>query len=659
MLGTHQVWLEAPLVGEQHGRIVRELLSRFVLDPGTGRWALRPGQGGLVVLTGLTGAGKSRTVRELYRALREKQSRPGLCGAGYWPDLQPSGGVTVRGPGGLSVFGYRKEVGPDLRRFRWPAHAVPDFLWWPVTCQATPSVGYNDSLAMVASGLLAHREPARFGWSRARGGGEWVDRARTLLPATPILLAEATFEEAVGSTLADLAGQAVPFGGLVADALRKVTGAFVEAGERQQRLDNDTTLGPATGGLEDPADTVAAAVHSLALPGFPVIIAIEDLHDADQGLLDLLARLSGPAYADRVLVVATAWRAALASREHAGEPLEAWLRGHGAEFIAVEPLRSSAAERFVASQFPGTASDRLHAIAKRWDNPLALALVLDLLVADEGATGDAVIASDAQIAEIPTDLPGLYDEHFGRHSHAAQVAMILDVICGADPATATDFRQILGPDAAWGLVERNWVTVAGGRQGIPLGQIDHDTAIAGGWLHADSDWITPREPGMAHAAWRAMPRHSLRPKAPRIRAEAARVLAEAINQAARHADGTPGLFVGTERWWTRESRWMLALAPVAPDDTAVHEAAARGALELFRQQARVRPQDALRDLAVWSPRWEAVLGPDHPDTLASRNNLAGAYYAAGDLERAIPLFQANLTDSERILGPNHPDTLTS
>ncbi|MEI2777295.1 MAG: tetratricopeptide repeat protein [Tetrasphaera sp.] len=56
---------------------------------------------------------------------------------------------------------------------------------------------------------------------------------------------------------------------------------------------------------------------------------------------------------------------------------------------------------------------------------------------------------------------------------------------------------------------------------------------------------------------------------------------------------------------------------------------------------------------------ERVLGPDHPDTLTSRNNLAGAYRSAGDLGRAIPLYQATLTDSERVLGPDHPDTLTS
>ncbi|MHB1430825.1 MAG: tetratricopeptide repeat protein, partial [Streptosporangiaceae bacterium] len=56
---------------------------------------------------------------------------------------------------------------------------------------------------------------------------------------------------------------------------------------------------------------------------------------------------------------------------------------------------------------------------------------------------------------------------------------------------------------------------------------------------------------------------------------------------------------------------------------------------------------------------ERVLGPDHPQTLASRNNLAGAYESAGRLGEAIPLYQATLADSERVLGPDHPQTLVS
>ena len=54
-----------------------------------------------------------------------------------------------------------------------------------------------------------------------------------------------------------------------------------------------------------------------------------------------------------------------------------------------------------------------------------------------------------------------------------------------------------------------------------------------------------------------------------------------------------------------------------------------------------------------------TLGPDHSDTLASRNNLATAYQDAGKLDEAITLFERNLKDFECIQEPNHPDTLTS
>ena len=54
-----------------------------------------------------------------------------------------------------------------------------------------------------------------------------------------------------------------------------------------------------------------------------------------------------------------------------------------------------------------------------------------------------------------------------------------------------------------------------------------------------------------------------------------------------------------------------------------------------------------------------ALGPDHPDTLASRNSLAGAYRDAGRLDKAIALYEQNLEDSIRVLGLDHPSTLTS
>ena len=52
-----------------------------------------------------------------------------------------------------------------------------------------------------------------------------------------------------------------------------------------------------------------------------------------------------------------------------------------------------------------------------------------------------------------------------------------------------------------------------------------------------------------------------------------------------------------------------------------------------------------------------VLGPDHPDTLGSRYNLAIAYLTAGRTEEAIALHEQTMAARERILGPDHPSTL--
>ena len=56
---------------------------------------------------------------------------------------------------------------------------------------------------------------------------------------------------------------------------------------------------------------------------------------------------------------------------------------------------------------------------------------------------------------------------------------------------------------------------------------------------------------------------------------------------------------------------------------------------------------------------ERFLGPEHPVTLTLRNNLANAYIKLGDYAKAKDLYKQTLKVQERVLGPEHPDTLTS
>nr|VFK39751.1 MAG: Tetratricopeptide (TPR) repeat [Candidatus Kentron sp. TC] len=56
---------------------------------------------------------------------------------------------------------------------------------------------------------------------------------------------------------------------------------------------------------------------------------------------------------------------------------------------------------------------------------------------------------------------------------------------------------------------------------------------------------------------------------------------------------------------------------------------------------------------------ETRLGPEHPGTLTSLNNLAGLYLVQGRYGGAEPLFRSALGSQERVLGPEHPSTLMS
>ena len=61
----------------------------------------------------------------------------------------------------------------------------------------------------------------------------------------------------------------------------------------------------------------------------------------------------------------------------------------------------------------------------------------------------------------------------------------------------------------------------------------------------------------------------------------------------------------------------------------------------------------------WLPAFTNELGPDHPDTLTTRNTLARWRGEAGDPAGAATATEQLLTDRLRVLGPDHPDTLST
>ncbi|KAL4911981.1 hypothetical protein BDW62DRAFT_215383 [Aspergillus aurantiobrunneus] len=66
-----------------------------------------------------------------------------------------------------------------------------------------------------------------------------------------------------------------------------------------------------------------------------------------------------------------------------------------------------------------------------------------------------------------------------------------------------------------------------------------------------------------------------------------------------------------------------------------------------------------RNQGRWKEAEELVLGPEHPDTLASMNNLASTYQNQGQWKEAEELGVQVIETRKQVLGPEHPDTLTS
>jgi len=78
---------------------------------------------------------------------------------------------------------------------------------------------------------------------------------------------------------------------------------------------------------------------------------------------------------------------------------------------------------------------------------------------------------------------------------------------------------------------------------------------------------------------------------------------------------------------------------------------------LYRDQSRHAEAEPLYQRALAID--EKAQGPDHPNTATSLNNLAALYYSQGRYGEAEPLFQRALTIREKAQGPDHPDTATS
>ncbi|MGW6523987.1 tetratricopeptide repeat protein [Streptomyces sp. NPDC054962] len=131
-----------------------------------------------------------------------------------------------------------------------------------------------------------------------------------------------------------------------------------------------------------------------------------------------------------------------------------------------------------------------------------------------------------------------------------------------------------------------------------------------------------------------------------------------------------------------ESSWEVLLAAVTPQDAfdvgwaAVDLMRPSIALEAFDAARRHgvpdadyahaialgnagQPLPAVHLLRQLQRQRDALLGPDHPDTLAARHDIARYLAEAGRLSQAVALLDLLARDRQRVLGPRHTATLVT
>jgi tetratricopeptide (TPR) repeat protein len=96
---------------------------------------------------------------------------------------------------------------------------------------------------------------------------------------------------------------------------------------------------------------------------------------------------------------------------------------------------------------------------------------------------------------------------------------------------------------------------------------------------------------------------------------------------------------------------LAAPAPGAGDPLEEARALNQKAIELYQAG---RYQEAIPLLQRALAIREKALGPEHPETATSLNNLAELYRAMGAYDKALPLAQLALAIREKVSGPDHP-----
>jgi hypothetical protein len=307
----------------------------------------------LVHLQAETGVGKTRIVHELYRAL--------MASDRYWPEA-------------IVAQNQRKAIYPPTSS----SQGAPSIMWFGVPCGRESGGAPLAMLeAHVPRQLEAHCRGLLLTAARSKGRRAAV---KTGVKAIAGLVGIGVIDE-----LLDLYGHY--------EELRDIANDL-------KANDQATHVSPQVGPTETVNDQIVAAfvdiARLLSANAIPLVLAIEDAHDADATLLALVRRLLTEPMG--VLIIATSWPTAINVQRERSEGFGALTHDFAEQAQMLDlavPLMQGRDLRSLAMDRLATTSDRL-AIAdadrlatRAQGNPLHLMLLADVAEANEITLGEA------------------------------------------------------------------------------------------------------------------------------------------------------------------------------------------------------------------------------------------------------------------------------
>jgi thioredoxin-like negative regulator of GroEL len=657
---------ELPFVGVDRVALVGRLLAAYdeVVASGSAR---------LVTLEAGSGWGTSRVVQELYRRLASERQT-----SGFWPssilDAVPEGDRgSLESPGGR-----RKRVFPAT--FVAPDGALPEWLWWGISATARQGGTPVNALAADLEQVGRMEEPLVARLAELNPDTPWA-RAVTRLRSEGAKDVALESISALGDlTLGSVMAVAPPFGFLLLAGRygvkhRKHLGQMI-TGAPEVAIAQADVRGRMVRETSDSLGRFAAA-------GIPVVVVLEDGHQADETLVDLLVQVlnnrQGP-----VLIVATAWPGTLDEEGRQAHRLISEVPAPSVERIRRTDLSELAREDRVAlagELLPAADETQRRMLAQKWSNPLALELGCGLQALAQLLEDGELTATE--LDTLPTDVDGLYRAMWAELPEEVRRALMLAVL--ATPATVSgrlfDDRRWdvdLPAVAAAGL---DWLK--GEADGLRSRLVEDATVYD--WVRRVDEWLQAcHEPAHHQVAADA----ALDPGA--FSSSRRKAYYQALADAIVLEAGPEGLsdrerararllvslaFEGFIEWSepivvaadllisglseasdTASLRTIVVLADSVPtgSDEAGFERrriAADACGELGQLESAVdRTQALLRDAIH-------VLGADDSITVATRESLAMWLRGWGRLEKATEQLRLLWESRARVLGTHHPDTM--